>query len=205
MAEQMSRHDARQVYGHQETLCMQACVHAIFNIRIYVCTYIRYTVTKRACLTVRRAAHMYNLCITWYQLRRPLFLSSNIPHPLLSSHTPHPSLSSLPHSTPPHSPPTLHTPLPSFLTPRPLTLLPHSTLPHSPPTPHDESISTFSYLPGHFQDISRLSRRQSSHPMRVHPHPQHTASEHQDDCTLDRYVHMHTWNMYKCVISKYIS
>ena len=137
-------------------------------IYTYVCTYIRYTVTKRACLTVRRAAHMYNLCITWYQLCQPLF-----------------------------SPPTLHSPLLSSHTPHPLTLLPHSTPPHSPLTPHDENISTFSYLPGHFQYISRLSRRQSSHPLRVHPHPQHTASEHQDDCTLDRYVHMHTWNMYK--------
>ena len=155
----------------KETLCMQACVHAIFNIHIIIriySTYIRYAVTKRACLTVRRAAHTYNLCITWYQLCRPLF-----------------------------SPPTIHTPFLSSHTPRPLTLPPHSMLPHSPPTPHDENISTLSYLPGHFQDISRLSRRQSSHPLRVHPHPQHTASEHQDDCTLDRYVHMHTWNMYK--------
>ena len=148
---------------------------------------------------------MYNLCITWYQLCQPIFSPPTLHTPLLSSHTPHHSLSShtpqpltlLPHSTPPHSPPTLHTPSLSSHTPRPLTLLPHSTPPHSPPTPHDENISTSSYLPGHFQDISRLSRCQSSHPMRVHPHPQYTASEHQDDCTLDRYVHVHTWNMYK--------
>ena len=127
MAEQMSQHDARQVYGHKETLCMQACVHAIFNIHIIIriySTYIRYAVTKRACLTVRRAAHTYNLCITWYQLCRPLFSPPTLHTPFLSSHAPHP-LTPLPHSTPPYPPPTLHTPSLSFHTPCSLTLLPH--------------------------------------------------------------------------------
>ena len=97
-------------------------------------TYIRYTVTKKACLTVRQATHMYNLCITWYQFCRPLFSPPTFhtpysPHTLHTphsppSHTPHP-LTLLPHFTSPYPPPTLHTPSLSSHAPRPLTLLPH--------------------------------------------------------------------------------
>ena len=32
-------HDARQVYGHQETLCMQACAHAIYLQHTYIRMY----------------------------------------------------------------------------------------------------------------------------------------------------------------------
>ena len=82
-----------------------------------------------------------------------------------------------------------------------LTIHSHISPPPSPPThltpsvpatPRVENIGTSSWLPAHFQDLRLLSRRQSPHPVHVHPHPQHTASKYQQESNLDRYRQAYT-------------
>ena len=117
------------------------------------------------------------------------FLSSLTPHPSLSSHTPCP-LTLLPHSMPPHSPPTLHTPSLSSYTPHPLTLLPHLMM--------KISAHLHIYLVT-FKISAALADVSPRTPCAC------TLTHSTQAVNIRMTVPWTAWNMYKCVMSKYIS